>query len=38
VLAFVVELMGGKEVRNYYRSWAEWGNAADTPIEKPQKK
>jgi thiosulfate/3-mercaptopyruvate sulfurtransferase len=38
VLAFVVELMGGKEVRNYYRSWAEWGNAADTPIEKPKKK
>ena len=38
VLAFVVELMGGKEVRNYYRSWAEWGNAADTPIDKPKKK
>jgi thiosulfate/3-mercaptopyruvate sulfurtransferase len=38
VLAFVVELMGGKEVRNYYRSWAEWGNAEDTPIAKPRKK
>jgi thiosulfate/3-mercaptopyruvate sulfurtransferase len=38
VLAFVVELMGGKEVRNYYRSWAEWGNAEDTPVEKPRKK
>jgi thiosulfate/3-mercaptopyruvate sulfurtransferase len=38
VLAFVVELMGGKEVRNYYRSWSEWGNADDTPIEKPKKK
>ncbi len=37
VLAFVVELMGGKEVRNYYRSWAEWGNAEDTPVEKPKK-
>jgi len=37
VLAFVVELMGGKEVRNYYRSWSEWGNAEDTPIEKPKK-
>jgi 3-mercaptopyruvate sulfurtransferase SseA len=35
VLAFVVELMGGKDVRNYYRSWAEWGNAADTPVVKP---
>ncbi len=38
VLAFVVELMGGKEVRNYYRSWSEWGNAEDTPVEKPKKK
>jgi thiosulfate/3-mercaptopyruvate sulfurtransferase len=38
VLAFVVELMGGKEVRNYYRSWSEWGNAEDTPIERPRKK
>jgi thiosulfate/3-mercaptopyruvate sulfurtransferase len=38
VLAFVVELMGGQEVRNYYRSWAEWGNAEDTPVEKPRKK
>jgi thiosulfate/3-mercaptopyruvate sulfurtransferase len=37
VLAFVVELMGGQEVRNYYRSWAEWGNATDTPVEKPKK-
>jgi thiosulfate/3-mercaptopyruvate sulfurtransferase len=36
VLAFVVELMGGKEVRNYYRSWSEWGNAEDTPIIKPK--
>jgi thiosulfate/3-mercaptopyruvate sulfurtransferase len=36
VLAFVVELMGGKEVRNYYRSWSEWGNAEDTPIVKPK--
>jgi len=34
VLAFTVELMGGKEVRNYYKSWAEWGNADDTPVEK----
>ena len=34
VMAFVLELMGNKEVRNYYRSWAEWGNADDTPVEK----
>lgn len=38
VLAFVVELMGGKQVRNYYRSWAEWGNDKDTPIVKPRPK
>jgi thiosulfate/3-mercaptopyruvate sulfurtransferase len=37
VLAFTLELMGGKEVSNYYRSWAEWGNDPDTPIEKPKK-
>jgi thiosulfate/3-mercaptopyruvate sulfurtransferase len=37
VMAFVLELMGGKPARNYYRSWAEWGNAADTPIAKPKK-
>ena len=36
VMAFTLELMGGKDVRNYYKSWAEWGNAADTPIEKPK--
>jgi thiosulfate/3-mercaptopyruvate sulfurtransferase len=30
--------MGMKDVRNYYKSWAEWGNADDTPIEKPQPK
>jgi thiosulfate/3-mercaptopyruvate sulfurtransferase len=38
VLAFALELMGGKDVRNYYRSWAEWGNAEDTPIVKPKPK
>ncbi len=36
VLAFVLELMGGKDVRNYYRSWSEWGNDATTPIVKPK--
>jgi thiosulfate/3-mercaptopyruvate sulfurtransferase len=34
VLAFAVELMGGKQVRNYYRSWAEWGNDPNTPVIK----
>jgi thiosulfate/3-mercaptopyruvate sulfurtransferase len=37
VLAFTLELMGGKDVRNYYRSWSEWGNDPDTPIIKPKK-
>ncbi len=32
VMAFGLELMGAKEVRNYYKSWGEWGNADDTPI------
>lgn len=34
VMAFALELMGVKSVRNYYRSWSEWGNAEDTPVEK----
>lgn len=38
VMAFALELMGVKSVRNYYRSWSEWGNAEDTPIVKPQAK
>jgi thiosulfate/3-mercaptopyruvate sulfurtransferase len=38
VLAFGLELMGGKQVANYYGSWSEWGNADDTPVEKPKKK
>ena len=37
VLAFTLELMGGKDVRNYYRSWSEWSNDPDTPVVKPQK-
>jgi thiosulfate/3-mercaptopyruvate sulfurtransferase len=36
VLAFVLELMGGKDVRNYYRSWSEWGNDPTTPVVKPK--
>ena len=37
VMAFAMELMGGKQVQNYYKSWAEWGNAEDTAIEIPKK-
>jgi thiosulfate/3-mercaptopyruvate sulfurtransferase len=35
VMAFAMELMGAHHVRNYYKSWAEWGNAPDTPVVKP---
>jgi thiosulfate/3-mercaptopyruvate sulfurtransferase len=38
VMAFALELMGAKDVRNYYRSWAEWGNAEDTPVVQPKEK
>jgi thiosulfate/3-mercaptopyruvate sulfurtransferase len=38
VMAFALELMGGRDVANYYRSWSEWGNAADTPVETPKTK
>lgn len=40
VVAFALELMGGPQVKNYYRSWSEWGNTDDTPIQKvtPKKK
>lgn len=36
VMAFTLELMGAKDVRNYYKSWAEWGNADDTPVVQPK--
>lgn len=32
LMAFTLELMGARQVRNYYRGWAEWGNADDTPV------
>jgi thiosulfate/3-mercaptopyruvate sulfurtransferase len=34
VVAFGLELMGAKDVKNYYKSWSEWGNDAETPVEK----
>jgi thiosulfate/3-mercaptopyruvate sulfurtransferase len=34
VMAFALELMGAKDVRNYHASWGEWGNSDDVPIEK----
>lgn len=40
VMAFGLELMGAPDVSNYYPSWAEWGNADDTPVVpgKPREK
>ncbi len=38
VVAFAMELMGAKDVSNYYRSWHEWSNAADTPVVKGEQK
>lgn len=35
VMAFGLELMGAKKVRNYFRSWNEWGNVPDTPVVEP---
>jgi thiosulfate/3-mercaptopyruvate sulfurtransferase len=32
VIVFGMELMGAKNVSNYYPSWAEWSNASDTPV------
>ncbi len=36
VMAFGMELMGAKDVSNYYRSWAEWGNDSKWPVMKPR--
>jgi thiosulfate/3-mercaptopyruvate sulfurtransferase len=30
---FVLSVLGGLQVANYARSWEEWGNRDDTPIE-----
>jgi thiosulfate/3-mercaptopyruvate sulfurtransferase len=38
VMAFGLELMGATDVRNYYASWGEWGNADDTPVVTPPRK
>jgi thiosulfate/3-mercaptopyruvate sulfurtransferase len=37
VMAFGLELMGAKDVRNYYAGWSQWGNRSDTPIVVPKK-
>jgi len=38
VMALALELMGAKDIRNYYRGWSEWGNREDTPIVVPAAK
>jgi thiosulfate/3-mercaptopyruvate sulfurtransferase len=38
VMAFGLELMGSKDVSNYYPSWAEWSSATDTPVIPGQPK
>jgi len=31
-MVFGLELMGARDVRNYYRGWSEWGNSDETPV------
>lgn len=38
VMAFGLELMGATDVSNYYKSFGEWGNADDTPVESGKAK
>src|SRR5262249_52045556 len=38
VMAFVLELAGGAKAKNYYGSWAEWGNDDKTPVVQPKAK
>jgi thiosulfate/3-mercaptopyruvate sulfurtransferase len=37
VMAFGLELMGARDVRNYYPGWSEWGNDPTTPIAPGKK-
>jgi 3-mercaptopyruvate sulfurtransferase SseA len=40
-MAFGLELMGAKDVRNHYRGWGEWENVENAPVmvsEEPEKK
>jgi 3-mercaptopyruvate sulfurtransferase SseA len=38
VMVFGLELMGARQVSNYYPTWAEWSNAEDTPVVRPRPK
>jgi 3-mercaptopyruvate sulfurtransferase SseA len=37
-MVFALELMGGKNVRAYYRGWQEWSTAASSPFAPEAKK
>ena len=34
VMAFGLELMGAKDVKNYHKSWGEYGSNKETPKER----
>lgn len=35
-MAFALELMGVRGVRNYCRGWGEWGNEEGLPVMVPE--
>ncbi|TWT37409.1 putative thiosulfate sulfurtransferase [Posidoniimonas corsicana] len=37
VVAFATELMGGRDVANYFGSWGEWSRLPEVPIARPGK-
>ena len=38
MVVFTLELMGTKNVRNYYRGWEEWSNTDGSPVVPEAKK
>jgi 3-mercaptopyruvate sulfurtransferase SseA len=35
-MAFALELMGAKDVRNYFHGWSQWGNQEGLPVMLPK--